>query len=427
MLSGDRTQNRFRDFGADKEMFSSAPRQFHYTPAETCTDMQGSPTTSYDNIYLFENLYRAGRAAARGKRGTASIIKFELDFSRNLWKLHEELENETYHLSGYYHFRIYDPKMRDIASLYFRDRVVQHSLCDNVLRPWFENRLIYDCAACRKDKGTHFAMDRLSGFLRKFYREHGTNGYFLKCDIRKYFDNIDHEILKNKLSKFPDEKVIQMMYDIIDSYHKDSGKGLPLGNQTSQWFALYYLDPLDRLIKERFRIRYYTRYMDDLVLIHEDKNYLKGLLEVLRVFAKDELKLEFNEKTQIFPLSQGVDYLGWHFYLTDTGKVIRRLRTSNKRRFKRRLRSFKKRYYQGELELDDITRSLTSYRGHLSHGHTWKLNKKICAGFVLKRAQMEREDIHEKGEKADDSSPCSHADGGAPAGTSATDGCTGLC
>lgn len=242
---------------------------------------------------------------------------------------------------------IYDPKKREIQASYFRDRVVQHSLCDNILAPYFENRLVYDCAACRKEKGTHFAMRRLSEFMRRFYKDHGTNGCFLKCDVRKYFDSVDHEVLKQRLAIFPDDRVRELLYMIIDSHNKGEGKGLPLGNQTSQWFALYYLDPVDRLIKEKYRIKYYSRYMDDLVLIHDDKEYLKEVLAGIREYAEKRLNLEFNEKTQVFPLSQGVDYLGWHFYLSDTGKAIRKLRASNKRRFKRMLKAFSKKYAGG--------------------------------------------------------------------------------
>lgn len=178
---------------------------------------------------------------------------------------------------------------------------------------------------------------------------------------------------------------------IIDSHNKGEGKGLPLGNQTSQWFALYYLDPVDRLIKEKYRIKYYSRYMDDLVLIHDDKEYLKEVLAGIREYAEKRLNLEFNEKTQVFPLSQGVDYLGWHFYLSDTGKVIRKLRASNKRRFKRRLKAFAKKYAGGKLASEDIRRSLVSYNGHLKHGHTWKLRRHVYSKFVLQRANNAEE------------------------------------
>lgn len=188
------------------------------------------------------------------------------------------------------------------------------------------------------------------------------------------------------LRRFPDKEVLAFLYQIIDSYNADTGKGLPMGNQSSQWFALYYLNQIDRIIKEKYKIKHYTRYMDDLILLHEDKEHLKTCLAEIRAFAAEKLKLEFNEKTQIFPVSEGVDYLGWRFYLTDTGKVIRRLRTSNKRRFKRRLKAFREKYRNGEMDLDAIKRSLASYDGHLQHGHTWKLKTKVYGNFVLTKA-----------------------------------------
>ena len=345
--------------------------------------------SEYEKLYRFENLYRAYRLAARGKRHKAEVICFEMDMSRQLWALHDALESKTYRPSPYYHFTIHDPKVREIQALSFPDRVVQRSLCDNILRPWFDKRLIYDCAACRQGKGTHFAMARLSAFLDEFYRRHGTKGYFLKCDIRKYFDSVDHDVLKWQLRKLKDREVRDFLYQIIDSYNADTDKGLPMGNQSSQWFALYYLDAIDRIIKEKHRIRWYTRYMDDLVLLHPDKVALQNCLADIREYAETVLKLEFNQKTQIFPVSQGVDYLGWHFYLSDTGKVIRRLRTVSKRRFKRRLACFRREYAAGEIELDAIQRSLASYTGHLVHGHTWKLRKKLYGRFVLARPSSE--------------------------------------
>lgn len=345
--------------------------------------------TEYETIYRFDNLYRAYKMAARGKRTKAEVAWFELNLAENLWALHDALESRRYRPAGYHRFMIYDPKKREIQALSFSDRVVQHSLCDNVLKPYFEARLIYDCAACRENKGTHFAMKRLTRFLREFYLRHGTKGYFLKCDVRKYFESVDHDVLKHLLHRYPDADVRELLYQIIDSFNADTGKGLPMGNQSSQWFALYYLDKLDRIIKEKYKIKYYTRYMDDLILLHEDKEHLRACLEELRQTAAETLSLEFNEKTQLFPVSEGVDYLGWHFYLTDTGKVILRLRTSNKRRFKRRLKAFQEKYRSGEMDFDAIKRSLASYSGHLQHGHTWKLQAKLYGGFVLTKAQRE--------------------------------------
>lgn len=345
--------------------------------------------TEYEKIYQFESLYQAYKATIKGKRDKKDVIQFELDLSNQLWKLHDELQMKQYRIGNYHCFQIYDPKKREIQALSIRDRVVQHSICDQVLKPYFEPRLIYDNAACREGKGTRFATDRLTKFMRDFYKEHGTDGYILKFDIRKFFDSIHHEVLKEKLCCISDEEVKELLYHIIDSYAKEPEKdelslrGLPLGNQTSQWFALWYLNGLDRLIKERLRIKYYSRYMDDGILIHEDKAYLSLCLKKMTEYVEQELKLSFNEKTQIFPISQGTDYLGFRFYLTDTGKVIRRLRTSNKKRWKRRLKLYQKQYRQGTKTFEEITRSMKSYQGHLKYGNTYRLRAKVYQSFVL--------------------------------------------
>jgi len=206
--------------------------------------------------------------------------------------------------------------------------------------------------------------------------------------------SIDHSTLKQKLSKIILDKDIQkLLYGIIDSYESAPGKGLPLGNQTSQWFALYYLDAFDRLIKERLRVKYYTRYMDDCILLHESKDFLKDCLATLLQFAADDVKLVFNEKTQIFPIANGVSYLGFHFYLTEAGKVIRKVSSAAKYRFKRSLNEMKKDFATGSVEYPEIRQRLCSYLGHLEHGHTYRLREKAIREFVLVRGNMDvRED-----------------------------------
>ena len=340
--------------------------------------------TDFEKIWDFENLYKAHKSARRGKQKTKEVISFELDLSRNLTELSGSIRNGTYSISGYYTFQVSDPKQRTIHALHYPDRVVQHCLCDEVLGPLLDRRLIYDNAACRIGKGTHFALDRVDSFLREFYKRFGTQGWFLKCDIRKFFDCIDHGVLKRRLERaVRDTDVLALLYRIIDSYETAPGKGLPLGNQTSQWFAIYYLDGFDRLIKEKMRIRYYSRYMDDCVLICEDKEYLKACRLQLEDYLHNELRLQFDSKTQIFPIRCGVDYLGWHIYMTETGKVIRKLRSQAKTRLKRRLRYLQEAYRCGEADLEDIVQVLNSYRAHLAHGHTYKLLDKTMRGFVL--------------------------------------------
>ena len=346
----------------------------------------------YERLTNFKDIYEAYKRARKGKRKKNEVVKYEANLSAYLWNLQQRLEHECFHIGGYHSFTVYEPKEREIQALSFADRVFQRILCDKILEPYFEPRLIYNNAACRKNKGTHFAMARFRKCLTEHYKRYGTQGYILKFDIRKYFDSIDHERLKEKLSNFPDLKVKALVYDIIDSYRRDEGKGVPIGNQSSQWFALYYLDRLDRFIKEQLRIKHYVRYMDDGVMVHHDKEFLKSALRQMRELVAEE-KLEFNEKTQIHPISQGVDFLGFHYYLTDSGKVIKRLRSSAKKRLKRRLRNLKRLYRDGKIDKQRIKMSLDSCLAHIDHGHTWKLKEQILSDAVFSHALNREEQL----------------------------------
>lgn len=177
--------------------------------------------------------------------------------------------------------------------------------------------------------------------------------------------------------------VQNLLFGIIDSYEVSPGKGLPLGNQTSQWFALYYMDGLDRLIKEQLRIPYYSRYMDDGILIAHSKEELRHCLEAMTEYVENTLLLSFNQKTQIFPIRNGADYLGFHIYITETGKVIRKVRQSTKRKYKRKLSYMKRAYADGKITLEEIRPSVVSYHSHLSHGNTYYLRKKAMREFIL--------------------------------------------
>lgn len=339
---------------------------------------------TYDELFTFENLFRAHLKARTGKRNKKDVIDFELNLSANLWDLYNRLAKRNYAPKGYNKFYIYEPKMREIQALAYYDRIVQHCLCDNYLYPLLTSKFVYDNCACQKGKGTDFAYKRLTLFMRRFYRENNANGYMLKADVRHYFPSIDHAVLKELIAKVVDDKdIFSLLCVIIDSFENEPGKGIPMGNQTSQLFALFYLNKMDRLIKEQLHIKYYTRYMDDCVLIHRDKNYLRYCLMQMDLLLEDELNIEFNEKTQIFPIKNGVDYLGFHFYLTDSGKVVRKLRQSSKKRFKKRLKTIAYDYSVGKKDLDDVKRSLAGFKGHLSRGHTYSLRRHAYSSFLL--------------------------------------------
>ncbi len=274
-------------------------------------------------IFTYENLLDAHKKARRGKLSKEEVASFDADCAYEVFKLYEELNNGRYRLSPYKTFYIYEPKKRRVDATCYRDRVMQSCLASNYLAPLLERHLIYDNAACRESKGTDFARKRLRGFLASSFKEHGRDFYVLSFDIHHYFESIDHSILKDKLRKIvKEDDVLSFLFMIIDSYESSPGKGLPLGNQSSQWFALLYLDRMDRIVKERFRLRCYSRYMDDGVAFSQDKALLKRVLEEIRVEAVS-LKLSFNpNKTGVHHIKQGVSYLGFSYHLSSTGRIL---------------------------------------------------------------------------------------------------------
>ena len=350
----------------------------------------------YEEIYKFEHLYDAYRKTRRGKRNKKTTAKFEVNSLEALIYLQYLLETKQYKMNEYNVFKIYEPKERIIMSNSFKDKVVQHSICDNILRPIYEDKFIYDNYASQKGKGTHFGLDRLSENMREHYRKHGTEGWVLKCDIAKYFYSIDHDILKEKLKRdIYDKDILNLLFEIIDSV---PDPGLPLGNQTSQWFALIYLNDMDNYIKRNLRVKYYGRYMDDFYIIHKDKEYVQYCLkEIEKQVAK--VKLNLNNKTAIYPLKNGMDFLGFHTYLTDTGKVVRRLRRDSKTNMRRKLKTFKKKYDEGEIPLKNIILSYDSWKGHASHGNCYYLIRDMDELFdslfkeAIEKENKERNDI----------------------------------
>ena len=215
--------------------------------------------------------------------------------------------------------------------------------------------------------------------MHSYYKEFGTNkGYVLKCDVRKYFQNIDHTILFNKLKKekFAEDE-IWILKLIIDSKNQEKGVGLPIGNQTSQWFGLYYLDEIDRLIKEKLRIKYYVRYMDDMILLHNDKEYLKYCKEKIEKCANDNLKLELNNKTQILNIKDGIDFLGFRHILTENGKVIKLLRGQAKLKLKRNMKILSKLKESNLVDEDYINVRLTAFYAHICRSNARSLYRRI--------------------------------------------------
>ena len=260
--------------------------------------------------------------------------------NKNLIDLHNELKNQAYKPKPLETFVLRDPKTRTISKSDFRDRIVHHAIV-NILNPIFEKIFIYDSCANRIGKGNLFALKRFDVFKRKVSRngkiisnkfndENYVSGYCLKCDIKHYFQEVNHEVLVNIISrKIKDEKFIWLIKQILNNYSNNS-KGMPLGNLTSQFFANIYLNELDYFVKHKLSAKYYLRYVDDFVILHESKEQLEKWKEQIQTFLEENLKIELHkDKSKTISLSKGIDFVGFrNFY------YFRLLRKRNIRRIK---------------------------------------------------------------------------------------------
>ena len=331
---------------------------------------------TFEEICTFEVLYRAYLAARKGKRKKASAAQYEANALILTERLAYILNTNTYIPSKFEVFHVYEPKKRLVQAPAFVDKVVQHAIVDNTLYEAITRSFIPANCASQIDKGMHYGLDPLKGFMTDYWRKnHTTDGWVLKCDVRHFFASIDHDILKAKLrKKVVDDRIFRLMCIYIDA----SADGLPLGYQTSQLLALLFLDEFDHFVKERLRIKYYVRYMDDFLLIHPDKEYLRYCQKQIETFLAG-LRLELNEKTNIFPLRHGVDFLGFHTYITESGQIIRRLRHSSVKRMKGKIRWWKKEYPAGKVTKKEILDSWTAWDAHAAHGNTYTLRQEIAA------------------------------------------------
>ena len=333
----------------------------------------------YNELFTFENLYNSHLKSRLSKRDKKEVIDFEINTGSNIQKLYMDLKYKRYFISPYKTFYIYEPKERRVDALTYKDRIVQHCLCDYYLTPLYDKRLIYDNAATRIGKGTDFSRNRLKHFYYDYFNKHKNNkGYVLKCDIHHFFESIDHNVLKEILSKDIDDKdILNILYIIIDSYSFEENKGLPIGNQTSQIFAIRYLDELDRVIKEKFRIKYYIRYMDDFILVHESCEYLKEILEFITKLLKDKYKLELNKKTRIYKLEESVEFLGFSYKLLDNQKVLMRLNGKRRKRFLKNMKNKVLLYKDKKINKTKLYETFNSYLEHVSKGNNNVFANKI--------------------------------------------------
>lgn len=345
----------------------------------------------WPDIIDFENIMLAAREAQKGKRYQHNVFAFNYQLETELLALQRELKSKTYQPGPYTTFNIYEPKQRLISAAPYRDRVVHHALCSEIM-PIFERTFIADSYANRLGYGVHRALRRFIHFAR-------TSRYVLQCDIQKYFPSIDHEILKAMLRrklKCPDtlwliDTIIDHSNEQIPVHNLFPGddlltlvsrrRGLPIGNLASQFFANVYLSGLDHYVKEQLKVKKYVRYVDDFSLFSNDRSFLMDARLAIEDFL-DKFRLKIHPvKSQLFETRKGANFLGFRVLPNQI-----RVRRENLRRGKRRLKQLQADYASGKQEITQVHQSIQSWLAHLSHGDTWRLRQQIFADLVFSRS-----------------------------------------
>lgn len=348
--------------------------------------------TDFERLCAFANLLYAYRRAARGKRGRPDVAAFDYDLEGQLLRLRDQLTDGSYRPGPYRRFMIADPKPRAISAAPFRDRVVHHALC-NLIEPPFERRFIGDSYASRPGKGVHQALDRCTHFARRY-------PYVLRGDIVEFFPSVDLAILHRLLARVVRDPRLLALCDLImeagaheltDQYtlvlfpgdDPDLAalrpRGLPIGNQTSQFWANCYLNPLDHYVKEQLRCPAYVRYVDDVLLFAPDKPTLHRWRAAIIAFLAARLRLVLHEREcAVSPVATGIPFLGFRVYPDH-----RRVRRRNGVAFAHRLRDMAAAYHAGELDAAAITARVHGWVAHASHGDTWGLRRALFQQVTL--------------------------------------------
>ncbi|MES9903717.1 MAG: reverse transcriptase domain-containing protein [Sedimenticola sp.] len=349
----------------------------------------------FPQIIDFSNLYEAWCKAAKGKRSSPAAAAFEMNLSDELIRLQRELADETWAPGAYYSFYIRDPKKRLVSAAPFRDRVVHHALC-RVTEPLFERAFIGDSYANRKGKGTHAAVDRAQGLMRRY-------PYVLQCDLRQFFPSIDHRLMETVLfRKIGDSRVRRLISRIIRSgegIHDDEyrmvyfpgddllaaerPRGLPIGNLTSQIWANVYLNELDQFVKRQLRCRGYLRYVDDLLLFSDNKSELWEWKRAIRDLLSG-LRLVMHERSStVYPVANGIPFLGYRLY-----NDHRLLKRKNGVNFQRRLRRYSRQYARGEMSRDNLNQCVQGWVAHAAKADTWGLRRSIFSKAIPLRSPL---------------------------------------
>ena len=354
---------------------------------------------SKQDIFSFPDIYRAYLSCRKNKRSTINALKFEIEAEENILRLEKELKSKSYHPSRSILFTTQKPKLREIFAADFRDRVVHHLLIQQLEKIW-EPIFIHDSYACRIGKGTHKAALRLQTFLRRITNNGRARAYFLQLDIKDFFTSIDKELLFTIIQrKVRNSDIlwltrVVLFWDCTKSYilrgsnaaikhipankslfGKENQRGLPIGNLTSQVFANIYLNELDQFVKHTLKCRHYVRYVDDFVLLSQNKDELVYWQGAIDRFVQDRLSIVLHPvRRKLLPVSNGIDFLGYvirHNYILVRRRVVNNLKTQ--------IKAFKQAKVKDWKKFQD---TIASYIGHLKWANSFKLRSKLLKGLV---------------------------------------------
>lgn len=325
----------------------------------------------YENL-SFEKLIEAHERAKKNKLSKKEVLLFEMDLESNISNLLRLIKNKKYKIGSYREFTIYEPKERLIKSLPYKDRIVHQWYVEEFIKKYIVPKFIYHSFACLDGKGTHKAVDALQNFMRKKEKQN-KNFWILKCDVKKFFYNINQDILYSILCKyFKDNEILEFSKLLIYDSTNLSKTGIPIGNFTSQYFANIYLNELDQYVKRNLKIKFYVRYMDDFVIILDTKEECKNVKVKIQNFLREKLLLELNDKSRYYPNKMGVNFCGYRIFTTH-----RKLRNSSKKKIKKNVKIWNKLYREKRINFTKVMQCLNSWRGHASHCDSYKLQNKI--------------------------------------------------
>lgn len=322
-------------------------------------------------VISLENLFLAWKEFCKGKRNKADVQEFELNLEDNIFAIYEELKSGAKRQIKYEQFHIIDPKPRIINKTLVVERLI-HQAIYRILMPIFDQTFIFDSYSCRRVKGTHKAFERLVKITRCQSKNYSGSCWALKCDIRKFFHSIDHKILIKLLSRrIADNELMDLLGEIVESFEYTPGKGMPLGNLTSQLFANIYMDPLDKFVKHKLKAKYYLRYADDFMFLADNREILSNYLKDIESFLGERLKLSLHpDKITFRKLNWGLDFVGY--------VALERFNLPRKKTVKRMFAKLEK---IQETKPEKLNESLQSYLGYLQHVDAKVLSGKLKIQF----------------------------------------------